>query len=57
MFAVYVIFPIFQSFRISCIKWDGLGTLATHGDYVGLANYEKASHPRPSLSTLRFGTI
>ena len=23
------------------IKWDGLGTLATHADYVGLANFEK----------------
>ena len=41
MFAVYVIFPIFQSFRISLYKWDGLGTLATHADYVGLANFEK----------------
>ena len=29
MFVVYVIFPIFQSFRISLYKWDGLGTLAT----------------------------
>ncbi|MDA9911959.1 sugar ABC transporter permease [Planktomarina temperata] len=41
MFAVYVIFPIFQSFRISLYKWDGLGTLATHADYIGLANFEK----------------
>ncbi|MBT7343226.1 MAG: sugar ABC transporter permease, partial [Rhodobacteraceae bacterium] len=41
MFAIYVIFPIFQSFRISLYKWDGLGTLATHADYVGLANFEK----------------
>ena len=41
MFAIYVIFPIFQSFRISLYKLDGLGTLATHADYVGLANFEK----------------
>jgi multiple sugar transport system permease protein len=41
MFAIYVVFPIFQSFRISLFKWDGLGALATHGEYIGLANYEK----------------
>lgn len=41
MFALYVIFPIFQSFQISLYKWDGLGDLSTHGEYVGVANYEK----------------
>ena len=41
MFAVYVVFPIFQSFHISLFKWNGLGSLATHGEYVGFANYEK----------------
>lgn len=41
MFALYVIFPIFQSFYISLYKWNGLGTLADQGQYVGLANYEK----------------
>ena len=41
MFAIYVIFPIFQSFQISLFKWDGLGSLSTHGEYVGMANYEK----------------
>ena len=41
MFALYVIFPIFQSFYISLFKWDGLGTLATHGDFVGLEHFEK----------------
>ena len=41
MFAIYVVFPIFQSFRISLFKWDGLGSLATHGEYIGMANYEK----------------
>tara|TARA_B100000767_G_scaffold1064_1_gene1048 strand:+ start:811 stop:1962 length:1152 start_codon:yes stop_codon:yes gene_type:complete len=41
VFAIYVVFPIFQSFRISLFKWDGLGSLATHGEYIGMANYEK----------------
>ena len=41
MFALYVIFPIFQSFNISFYKWDGLGTLQGNGTYVGLAHYEK----------------
>ena len=41
MFTVYVVFPIFQSFHISLFKWNGLGSLATHGEYVGFANYEK----------------
>ena len=41
MFTMYVVFPIFQSFQISLFKWDGLGKLGTHGEYVGLANYEK----------------
>ncbi len=35
-FAVYVIFPIFQSFNLSLYEWDGLGT----AEYVGLRNYE-----------------
>ncbi|WP_424970551.1 carbohydrate ABC transporter permease [Dinoroseobacter sp. S76] len=35
-FAVYVIFPIFQSFNISLYEWDGLG----QPEYVGLRNYE-----------------
>ena len=41
MFALYVMFPIFQSFYISLFKWDGLGTLSANGEYVGLAHYEK----------------
>ena len=41
MFTVYVVFPIFQSFHISLFKWNGLGSLATHGEYVGFAHYEK----------------
>ena len=37
MFALYVIYPIAQSFNISLYKWDGLG----EAEYIGLANYEK----------------
>ena len=37
MFALYVIYPIAQSFYISLLKWDGLG----EAEFVGLANYEK----------------
>ncbi len=37
MFALYVIYPIVQSFNISLYKWDGLG----QPEYIGLANYEK----------------
>ena len=34
-FAVYVVFPILQSFNISFYKWDGLG----EAEYVGFKNY------------------
>ena len=37
MFALYVIWPIGQSFNISLYKWDGLG----EAEYIGLENYEK----------------
>ncbi len=37
MFALYVIYPIAQSFNISLYKWDGLG----EAEFIGLANYEK----------------
>jgi len=37
MFALYVIWPIGQSFNISLYKWDGLG----EAEYVGLDNYER----------------
>ena len=41
MFAIYVIYPIVQSFYISMFKWDGLGPINQTGEFVGLANYEK----------------
>ena len=37
MFALYVVYPIVQSFNISLYKWDGLG----EAEFVGMANYEK----------------
>ena len=37
MFALYVVWPIGQSFNLSLYKWDGLG----EAEYVGIANYEK----------------
>lgn len=36
-FAVYVLFPIFQSFNISLYNWDGLG----EARYIGMANYDQ----------------
>ena len=41
-FALYVIFPIFQSFNISFYKWDGMGK----AEYVGLKNYQKLFNDR-----------
>ena len=43
MFALYVVWPIAQSFNISLYKWDGLDGPNGEflGEYVGLANYEK----------------
>ena len=41
-FALYVIFPIFQSFNISFYKWDGMGK----AEYVGLKNYQKLLNDR-----------
>ncbi|TFL19954.1 carbohydrate ABC transporter permease [Jannaschia formosa] len=41
-FAVYVIFPIFQSFNISLYRWDGLG----EATYIGLDNYRELATDR-----------
>lgn len=37
MFLVYVVFPIFQSFNMSLLKWDGLG----EAEFVGMRNYQE----------------
>ncbi|WP_322891634.1 MULTISPECIES: sugar ABC transporter permease [unclassified Yoonia] len=40
-FAVYVIWPIWQSFGMSLYDWNGLGDIDTNGTYIGLENYNK----------------
>lgn len=40
-FAVYVIFPVFQSFYISTFAWNGLGNLSEQGEFVGFDNYRE----------------
>lgn len=46
MFALYVVWPIGQSFYTSLLKWDGLG----EAEYVGLANYEKLLTRDPAFN-------
>ena len=41
MFALYVVWPIGQSFYISLFKWNGLGPISETGEFVGLAHYER----------------
>ncbi|PWJ15090.1 carbohydrate ABC transporter permease [Jannaschia seohaensis] len=41
-FAVYVVFPIFQSFNISLYRWDGLG----EATFIGLDNYRELATDR-----------
>ena len=41
-FAVYVIWPIAQSFNISLYQWDGLG----EATYIGLGNYQELATDR-----------
>lgn len=36
-FAIYVVFPIFQSINISFYQWDGLG----EARFIGVSNYEE----------------
>lgn len=47
-FAVYVIYPVFQSFNISLYKWDGLG----EAEYIGLENYSKLFDDRAFETSL-----
>ncbi|MFN4056855.1 MAG: carbohydrate ABC transporter permease [Roseinatronobacter sp.] len=48
-FAVYVIFPILQSFQISLYRWDGLGEAVP----VGLDNYRQLFDDRAFYVSLR----
>lgn len=52
-FAVYVIIPIFQSFQISFLEWDGLGT----PEYVGLRNYEELWYDDAFYTSLKNNII
>ena len=46
MFALYVIYPIGQSFNISLYEWDGLG----EAEFIGMANYEKLLTNDPAFN-------
>jgi multiple sugar transport system permease protein len=48
-FALYVIYPIFQSFNISFYRWDGLGEPVP----VGLENYRQLLDDRAFYTSLR----
>lgn len=38
-FLIFVIYPVYGSFRISLYDWTGLGNVSENGTYVGLGNY------------------
>ncbi len=48
-FALYVIFPIFQSFNISFYQWDGLG----EPRFIGTQNYRELLDDRAFYTSLR----
>jgi multiple sugar transport system permease protein len=48
-FALYVIFPIFQSFNISFYDWDGLG----EPSFIGTENYRELLDDRAFYTSLR----
>ncbi|WP_226782910.1 carbohydrate ABC transporter permease [Oceaniglobus trochenteri] len=52
-FAFYVIFPIFQSFQISTLRWDGLGA----PEFIGLQNYEELYYDDAFYTSLRNNLI
>ena len=48
-FAIYVIYPIVQSFNISLYRWDGLG----EAERIGLQNYQDLFNDRAFYTSLR----
>lgn len=52
-FLFYVIFPIFQSFQISLLDWDGLG----EAEFIGLQNYEELYWDDAFYTSLRNNLI
>ncbi|MGB7268986.1 MAG: sugar ABC transporter permease [Albidovulum sp.] len=53
MFAVYVIWPIFSSFRLSFYNYDGLGTK----EWLGWANYQELFDDRAFVTSLKNNVI
>lgn len=53
MFALYVIFPIFQSMSISLYEWDGLGERT----YVGMGNYVELMDDEAFYTSLKNNVI
>jgi multiple sugar transport system permease protein len=53
MFALYVIWPIFESFRLSLYDWDGLG----EKEWLGLANYAELWSDRNFMISLKNNVI
>ncbi|MEX0969380.1 MAG: sugar ABC transporter permease, partial [Paracoccaceae bacterium] len=53
MFGLYVIWPIFESFRISFFKWDGLGAK----EYIGTRNYTELWGDRNFVISLKNNVI
>ncbi len=52
-FAIYVIFPIFQSVKISFYEWDGLG----EATYVGTRNYTELFDDEAFYTSLKNNVI
>jgi len=53
MFSVYVVWPIFESFRLSFFDWDGLGTK----EYIGTQNYSELWGDRNFIISLKNNVI
>ena len=53
MFALYVVWPIFESFRISFYDWDGLG----EAQWLGWANYQELFNDRAFKTSLKNNVI
>ena len=53
MFALYVVWPIFESFRISFYDWDGLG----EAQWLGWANYQELFSDRAFKTSLKNNVI
>lgn len=53
MFGLYVIWPIFESFRLSFYEWDGLG----EKEWLGWANYAELWSDRAFVTSLRNNVI